>query len=80
MLIGQTAEKLAKEASEKGLGDRAVIAGNLKKAMELATNMAEEGDLVLLSPASASWGQYNHFEERGDEFRALVDAWKEQNA
>lgn len=80
LLIGQTAEKLAKEASEKGMGDRAVIAGNLKKAMELATNMAEEGDLVLLSPASASWGQYNHFEERGDEFRALVDAWKEQNA
>ncbi|WP_066923759.1 UDP-N-acetylmuramoyl-L-alanine--D-glutamate ligase [Murdochiella massiliensis] len=79
LLIGQTAQKLAKEAKEKGLGDRVVIAETLKKAMDLATTMAEEGDLVLLSPASASWGQYNHFEERGEEFRALVKAWKEKN-
>ena len=79
LLIGQTAEKLANEAKEKGLGDRVVIAETLKKAMDMATTMAEEGDLVLLSPASASWGQYNHFEERGEEFRALVKAWKEKN-
>lgn len=78
-LIGQTAEKLAKEAEEKGLGDKAIIAETLQRSMELATTMAEEGDLVLLSPASASWGQYNHFEERGDEFRALVKSWKEKN-
>lgn len=79
LLIGQTAEKLAKEAQEKGLGDRVIIAETLKKAMELATSLAEKGDLVLLSPASASWGQYEHFEERGEEFRALVKAWKEKN-
>lgn len=79
LLIGQTAKKLANEAKEKGLGDRVVIAETLKKAMDMATTMVEEGDLVLLSPASASWGQYNHFEERGEEFRALVKAWKEKN-
>lgn len=80
ILIGQTAERIAREAKERGWGDRTVIAGTLKKAMEIAFQEAKKGDLVLLSPASASWGQYKRFEERGDEFRAIVEAWRKKNA
>jgi UDP-N-acetylmuramoylalanine--D-glutamate ligase len=35
--------------------------------------VAEKGDTILLSPASASWDQYKKFEDRGDEFKELVN-------
>jgi len=45
----------------------------LKDAVPAAVKVAEKGDTVLLSPASASWDQYEHFENRGDEFKELVN-------
>ncbi len=78
LLIGQTAEQIQHEAEERGLGDRVVLCGTLKKAMEAAFAEAAPGDMVLLSPASASWGQYHHFEERGDEFREHVLSWQKE--
>ena len=36
---------------------------------------AQEGDIVLLSPASASWDQYAKFEDRGDEFKNIVNEY-----
>ena len=46
---------------------------NLKEAVEVAYKNSESGDVVLLSPASASWDQYKCFEDRGDEFKKLVN-------
>ena len=46
---------------------------NLKEAVEVAYKNSENGDVVLLSPASASWDQYKCFEDRGDEFKKLVN-------
>lgn len=40
----------------------------LEEAVELAFNWSDEGDVILLSPASASWDQYESFEIRGDVF------------
>ncbi|WP_392436030.1 hypothetical protein ACF3OI_04220 [Finegoldia magna] len=44
----------------------------MKQAVTQANKIAERGDVVLLSPASASWGMYNNYEERGNEFKKLV--------
>ena len=47
--------------------------GELERAYFRARADAEAGDLVLLSPACASYDQYENFEARGDHFRALVE-------
>lgn len=44
----------------------------LKEAMNVVKNICTPGDVVLLSPACASWDQYDRFEDRGDEFKNLV--------
>ncbi len=48
--------------------------GELGRAVQQAAADAEEGDTVLLSPACASFDQFTDFEERGDAFRAAVEA------
>jgi UDP-N-acetylmuramoylalanine--D-glutamate ligase len=48
--------------------------GTLAEAVAHATRLAAPGDVVLLSPACASYDQFESFEQRGDEFRRLVAA------
>ncbi len=48
----------------------------LKEALEVANKESVSGDTILLSPASASWDQYKKFEDRGDEFKKLVNEIK----
>lgn len=45
----------------------------MKEAVPAAVKVAEKGDTILLSPASASWDQYKKFEDRGDEFKKIVN-------
>lgn len=45
----------------------------LKEATACAMNQAKSEEIVLLSPACASWDQYARFEDRGDEFKAIVN-------
>ncbi|HLR66060.1 UDP-N-acetylmuramoyl-L-alanine--D-glutamate ligase [Virgibacillus alimentarius] len=67
IVFGQTAEKL-KQLAETA-GSKAIeIKGNLTEAVQTAYDLSEEGDVILLSPACASWDQYRTFEERGDMF------------
>jgi UDP-N-acetylmuramoylalanine--D-glutamate ligase len=63
-LIGQAAERLA--AAVGGHDD-----STLGRAVEHAAGLASPGDVVLLSPACASYDQFENFEERGEEFRRL---------
>jgi len=50
-----------------------LMAGGFTEAVDLARNAARSGDVVLLSPACASYGMFNNYEERGDRFKALVN-------
>jgi UDP-N-acetylmuramoylalanine--D-glutamate ligase len=46
----------------------------LDRAVARARVLARPGDVVLLSPACASFDQFRNFEHRGDTFRALVES------
>ncbi len=48
------------------------VVENLKEAVALANEHSSKGDVILLSPGSASWDQYKCFEDRGTEFKELV--------
>lgn len=73
VLIGQTREKIAACAKAHGFNDY-VFAQDLKEAIEICASHANPGEAVLLSPACASWGMFNNYEERGDMFREIVKA------
>jgi UDP-N-acetylmuramoylalanine--D-glutamate ligase len=49
-----------------------VDCGDLDRAVAAARAAARSGEVVLLSPACASYDQYRSFEERGEHFRDLV--------
>jgi UDP-N-acetylmuramoylalanine--D-glutamate ligase len=49
-----------------------VRSGTLEQAVSEAASAASDGDVVVLSPACASFDQFESFEQRGEEFRRLV--------
>jgi UDP-N-acetylmuramoylalanine--D-glutamate ligase len=69
-LIGETAGELA-EALERA-GVPFTQCGDLATAVAAAAGAARPGEVVLLSPACASYDQFRDFEHRGEEFRRLV--------
>jgi UDP-N-acetylmuramoylalanine--D-glutamate ligase len=69
-LIGETAGEIA-EALERA-GVPYVQCGDLAAAVAAAAEAARPGEVVLLSPACASYDQFRDFEHRGEEFRRLV--------
>jgi UDP-N-acetylmuramoylalanine--D-glutamate ligase len=71
VLLGQTASKIAKAIKEhKGI--RIEIVNSLNDAVQSANRLAEPGDVVLLSPACASYDMFENFQHRGREFTRLV--------
>jgi UDP-N-acetylmuramoylalanine--D-glutamate ligase len=70
-LIGEAAGDLSAALDPAGVPLRQ--AGDLERAVALARGAATAGEVVLLSPACASYDQYRDFEARGDHFRALVE-------
>lgn len=77
-LFGATKERFEKEVKHAGFEGRISVCNNLRECVEKASSSAASGDIVLLSPASASWDMYKSFEERGDEFKELVVKLKER--
>jgi UDP-N-acetylmuramoylalanine--D-glutamate ligase len=70
-LVGEAADELA--AALDAVGRPYVRAGDLVRALSHAAADAEPGDVVLLSPAAASYDQFDNFEHRGETFRRLVE-------
>jgi len=68
---GQTAEKILETARRAGVDRRARVE-TVEEAVVAAYSFAAPGDVVLLSPACASWDQFSSFEERGRMFKAAV--------
>ena len=72
VLIGQTAQLIADTAAKYGFTD-VIFAKDLKEAVDICAKAAEPGEAVLLSPACASWGQFDNYEQRGDMFKEYVN-------
>lgn len=71
VLIGQTKEKIKAAAERLGFTD-IILCEDLEEAVKVCAVKAEPGDAVLLSPACASWGQFDNYEQRGDMFKEYV--------
>jgi UDP-N-acetylmuramoylalanine--D-glutamate ligase len=75
LLIGDASEQFAKRLAASGYRDYEEV-GTMAKAVERGITIAQEQQAkhILLSPACASFDQYNSFEHRGDDFRGLCEA------
>ncbi|MBP5224969.1 MAG: UDP-N-acetylmuramoyl-L-alanine--D-glutamate ligase [Lachnospiraceae bacterium] len=73
ILMGVTAPKIAECARAHGFAN-IVFVDSMEEAVREAAGKALPGEAVLLSPACASWGMFRNYEERGDIFKALVNA------
>lgn len=71
VLIGETREKIAETARREGFHE-ILMAENLEEAVKICADKAEPGDAILLSPACASWDQFDSYEQRGDLFKKYV--------
>ncbi len=69
-LIGEAADELAVALHRAGTAYERC--GTLDRAVQAAAAAAQPGDVVLLSPACASYDQYDNFERRGEDFRRIV--------
>lgn len=69
--FGQTADQL-NEIGESLNIEHIKKVGSVEEAVLVAYEMSDEGDVILLSPACASWDQYANFEVRGDKFIEYV--------
>ena len=71
VLIGQTKEKIRDAAERLGVCP-CILCEDLEEAVKVCAEKADPGEAVLLSPACASWGQFDNYEQRGDMFKEYV--------
>ena len=76
VLIGQTAKKIAETAKKHGFHN-IVFEDDLLGAVKYCHENAKDGEAVLLSPACASWGMFDNYEQRGRMFKEYVRDFKE---
>ena len=72
VLYGETKEKLQETAKVAGVPVIELV-NTLEEATKKAYDISKEDDIILLSPACASWDQFKNFEIRGDEFIQVVE-------
>ncbi len=77
ILIGETADRIAEAARDAGFNNYYQYK-TMEEAVLAASKYAEKNDLVLLSPACASWDMFKDFEERGSAFKAVVNSLRKE--
>lgn len=76
VLVGSNAEHIATMLQQAGLDDAKMLQKGLVAMPEVvstAVNLAQSGDIVILSPAAASFDQYKNYSDRGEQFVAAVE-------
>lgn len=74
--FGETKDRIYEWAKEKNKNCKKFE--KLEESLKTAYNDSESGDTILLSPACASWDQYKCMEDRGNEFKNIVQNFKEK--
>ena len=74
VILGESAARVKRAADQAEVSY--LDASDIRDATRKAFSVAEPGDVVLLSPANASWDMYKNFEVRGDEFLAVFKELK----
>ncbi len=77
LLIGAAADKIESQITGSVAIERA---GTLQRAVEVASQAAKAGDIVLLAPACASFDQFQNYEQRGHVFKELVHNLTRKNS
>lgn len=77
IVFGQTGQKLATVG--KAAGIQVIEVDNVEAAVKPAFELAQTDEVILLSPAAASWDQYPNFETRGTLFMEAVRDWQALN-
>lgn len=72
VLIGQTRDKIAQTARKYGF-DNIIMAESMEEVVNICAENAVPGDAVLLSPACASWGMFENYQQRGRMFKDYVN-------
>ena len=75
VILGESAARVKRAADQAEVSY--LDASDVRDATRKAFSVAEPGDVVILSPANASWDMYKNFEVRGDEFLAVFKELKE---
>ncbi len=75
LLIGESSEKIAQAVEAVGFSNYTRVK-SLEEAVAIAAQKAVTGEVVLLSPACASWDMFKDYEERGNYFKTMVNALK----
>lgn len=75
VVFGETKQKLIEAANDAGV-KTVIESENVEDAVSKAFNQSNDGDVILLSPACASWDQYKTFEERGDKYINAISELK----
>lgn len=74
LTFGETKDRIKEWSKKQNI--KCLTFNNLKEATLESYKLAEENDTILLSPACASWDQYKCMEDRGNEFKNIVNNFK----